>query len=95
MEEGSTMEMEMVQIKGVDSTDRTTIAELKGDAKLIVRERLMTHGKQYAASAYTVDLDGDGSSADISLRCPHLKQTISTQLSFTRLLSARSQANSS
>ena len=52
MEEGSTMEMEMVQIKGVDSTERTTIAELKGDAKLLVRERLMTHGEQYAGSIY-------------------------------------------
>ena len=49
MEEGSTMEMEMVQIKGVDSTDRTTITELKGDAKLIVSERLMTHGKHTQA----------------------------------------------
>ena len=38
MSEGSTMEMEMVQIKGVDSTHRTTLAELKRNAKLIVRE---------------------------------------------------------
>ena len=68
MEEGSTIEMEMVQIKGVDSTDRTTIAELKGDAKLIVRERLMTHGKQYAGSIYKVSLLGDGSSADVVSR---------------------------
>ena len=44
MEENSTVDMEMVQIKGVDSTDRKTIAELKAGAKLNVRERLMTHG---------------------------------------------------
>lgn len=68
MEEGSTMEMEMVQIKGVDSTERSTIAELKGDAKLIVRERLMTHGKQYAGSIYKVSLLGDDSSADVVSR---------------------------
>lgn len=68
MEEGSTMEMEMVQIKGVDSTERTTIAELKGDAKLLVRERLMTHGEQYAGSIYKVSLLGDGSSADVVSR---------------------------
>ena len=68
MEDGSTMEMEMVQIKGVDSTERSTIAELKGDAKLIVRERLMTHGKQYAGSIYKVSLLGDGSSADVVSR---------------------------
>ena len=68
MDEGSQMEMEMVQIKGVDSTERTTIAELKGDAKLIVRERLMTHGKQSALSVYKVSLNGDGSSADVVSR---------------------------
>ena len=68
MDEGSTMEMEMVQIKGVDSTERTTVAELKADAKLIVRERLMTHGQQYAGSIYKVSLNGDGSSADVVSR---------------------------
>ena len=68
MKEGSHVEMEMVQIKGVDSTDRSTIAKLGKGASLIVKERLMTHGEQYAASAYTVDLDGDGSSADIVSR---------------------------
>ncbi|WP_295080559.1 SufD family Fe-S cluster assembly protein [Ruminococcus sp.] len=68
MEDGSTMEMEMVQIKGVDSTERTTIAELKENAKLIVRERLMTHGVQQAGSIYKVDLKGDGSSADVVSR---------------------------
>ena len=67
-EEGSTVEMEMVQIKGVDSTQRTTVAELKGDAKLIVQERLMTHGTQQAYSVYKVDLQGDGSSADVVSR---------------------------
>ena len=68
MEEGSTMEMEMVQIKGVDSTNRTTVAELKADAKLVVSERLMTHGEQQAVSAYKVTLDGSGSSADVVSR---------------------------
>ena len=68
MDEGSTMEMEMVQIKGVDSTKRTTIAELKADAKLLVRERLMTDGQQQAFSIYKVDLNGDGSSADVVSR---------------------------
>ncbi|MBR3418677.1 MAG: SufD family Fe-S cluster assembly protein [Oscillospiraceae bacterium] len=68
LDEGSTMEMEMVQIKGVDSTERSTIAELKADAKLIVRERLMTHGQQSALSIYKVTLDGDGSSADVVSR---------------------------
>lgn len=68
MEEGSTMEMEMVQIKGVDSTVRTTTADLAAGARLVVRERLMTHGDQYAVSNYEVALDGDGASADVVSR---------------------------
>lgn len=68
MEEGSSMEMEMVQIKGVDSTERTTIAELKKNARLVVRERLMTHGEQYAISIYKVTLQEEGGSADVVSR---------------------------
>lgn len=68
MEEGGVMEMEMEQIKGVDSTERNTIAELKADAKLIVKERLMTHGNQTAVSGYKVSLNGKGSNADVVSR---------------------------
>ena len=68
MEEDSTMEMEMEQIKGVDSTVRTTIAELKEGAKLIVKERLMTHGVQHAESEYKVTLNGANSTADVVSR---------------------------
>ena len=68
MEEDSSMEMEMVQIKGVDDTVRTTTAELAAGAKLVVRERLMTHGEQRAISNYDVALNGKGSSADIVSR---------------------------
>ena len=52
MEENSSMEMEMVQIKGVDSTVRTTKSELAAGAAIVVRERLMTHGNQTAQSIY-------------------------------------------
>lgn len=68
MEEDSFMEMEMVQIKGVDSTVRTNKAELKAGARLNVHERLMTHGEQYAESIYTVELKGDGAATDIVSR---------------------------
>ena len=68
MEEGGVCEMEMVQIKGVDDTRRTTVAELKANVKLIVRERLMTHGVQEAYSVYTVKLNGDGANADVVSR---------------------------
>lgn len=68
MEEDSYMEMEMVQIKGVDSTDRKSTAALKAGAKLVVRERLMTHGDQTAISSYFVELNGEGASADVVSR---------------------------
>lgn len=66
--EGGYMEMESVQIKGVDSTDRITEADLENDATLVVKEKLMTHGKQTAISKFTVDLNGEGSSANVISR---------------------------
>lgn len=68
MEENSSMEMEMVQIKGVDSTNRKTTAELAKGAKLVVRERLLTHGSQEAYSDYVVKLNGEDASADVVSR---------------------------
>ena len=68
LEEGASMEMEMVQIKGVDDTDRKTVAKLGAGAKLVVRERLMTHGEQRAVSTYDVELNGAGASADVVSR---------------------------
>lgn len=68
MEEGSSVTMEMVQIKGVDDTERTTIARLKAGAKLVVRERLMTHGVQKAYSKYDVVLEGEDAAADVVSR---------------------------
>lgn len=68
LEENSRAEMEMVQIKGVDSTVRTTKAELKASANLVVRERLLTHGSQNAVSSYTVELNGEDSSVDLVSR---------------------------
>ena len=67
-EEGSSVEMEMVQIKGVDSTIRKTLSKLDKGAKLVIRERLMTHGNQTAVSEYVTELNGDGSSADVVSR---------------------------
>ena len=78
MEENSYVEMEMVQIKGVDSTDRVTNAELAAGAKLIVRERLLTHGTQSAVSTYVVDLNGDDASTDLVSRSVAKDQSIQT-----------------
>lgn len=66
--ENSHMEMETVQIKGVDSTKRVTTAKIGDNAKLIITERLMTHGNQYAESEFNVDLDGENSSTNVISR---------------------------
>ena len=66
--EGGYMEMETTQIEGIDSTKRITTARLDKDATLIVHEKLMTHGTQYAETDFTVDMDGENSSANIVSR---------------------------
>lgn len=68
MQEGSYMEMETTQIKGIDSTIRVTSAKLAAGATLEIRENIMTHGKQYAKTDFSVDLNGDDSSANVISR---------------------------
>lgn len=68
MEEGSYMEMEMTQLKGVDSTNRSTTADLASGAKLVIRERLLTHGSQKAVSSFEVSLNGKDASANVISR---------------------------
>lgn len=64
----SYMEMETVQIKGVDSTKRTTTAKIDSGSKLVITERLMTHGSQYAESFFQIDLNGEGSATNVISR---------------------------
>ena len=59
MEEGSYLEMETTQIKGVDSTKRKTEAVLHEKSTLIVYEKIMTHGEQFAETEFVVDLKGE------------------------------------
>lgn len=68
IEEGGYVEMETVQIKGVDSTYRTTNAKLADKATLIIKEKIMTHGKQSATTDFSVDLDGVDSGAHVVSR---------------------------
>ena len=65
---GSHMEMDTVQIKGVDSTRRMTYAKIGNGAKLLVREKLMTHGDQFAETTFEVDLCGEDSAAHVISR---------------------------
>lgn len=68
LEEGAFMEMETTQIKGVDSTVRTTKARLGDKGKLVIHEKIMTHGVQRAETDFTVDLDGTDSAANVVSR---------------------------
>ena len=68
MEEGSFAQMDMSQIKGVDSTKRDTLANVGANAKLVINEKLMTHGKQEAYSDVKVNLNGEDSVVEIVSR---------------------------
>jgi Fe-S cluster assembly scaffold protein SufB len=68
IEEGGVAELEMIQIKGVDSTRRDTQVKLHKNAKLIVSERLLTYLEQFAESNITVELLEEGSTAQVISR---------------------------
>ena len=60
--------LDTAQIKGVDSTKRETNIYMEEDSKLYVIEKLMTHGEQEATSNMLVEMNGEGSSAQIVSR---------------------------
>ena len=66
--ENSYLEMETAQIKGVDSTRRVTTGKVMKNATLIVHEKIMTHGEQYAETEFDVDLCGDGAGTHVVSR---------------------------
>jgi len=68
LSDGSSAELLMEQIKGVDSARRTTEAELGKNAHVVIKERLFTHGKQLAESKIVAKLNGDDSTVDIVSR---------------------------
>ena len=68
LKNGSTMEMESIQIKGVDSTIRTTKGVLEENTNFVVTEKIMTHGKQYAKTIFDVELNGENSSTHVTSR---------------------------
>ena len=68
LDDGAYMEMETTQIKGIDSTKRDTEATVAAGATLIVKEKLMTHGTQYAETNFVVDLNGEDSSTNVISR---------------------------
>lgn len=68
IDEGGYLEMETTQIKGIDSTIRNTEAVVGKGATLIVKEKIMTHGRQHAETVFNVDLNGEGASTNVISR---------------------------
>ena len=68
LQAGAVLEMDTSQIGGVDRTTRKTKATLGEKAKLVIRERLLTEGRQQAYTDFEVVMDGEGSSTDLVSR---------------------------
>lgn len=68
LKDGSSLEMETVQIRGVDSTVRTTKGELGDNTSFTVKEKIMTHGNQMARTEFEVNLNGKKSSTNVVSR---------------------------
>ena len=68
IDQGGSLTMDTAQIKGVDSSIRKTTAVLEEKATLIVKEKIMTHGNQYAETDFNVQLNGDDCSVHVVSR---------------------------
>jgi len=84
IEEGGYAELELVQIRGVDSTKRNTEVKLHKEARIFISERMLTHGKQVAESNIVVKLLGENASAQIVSRS--VAQDQSRQIFYPRLI---------
>ena len=68
LKENSYLEMDTVQLGGVDKSTRTTSAELSDNAKIVVRERIMTDKAEEAITKFNVKLNGEDCGADLVSR---------------------------
>lgn len=68
LEENASCDMEMDQLRGVSSTVRDTNAELGRGARLLLTEKLLTHGDQKATSNIKIELKGADSSVQVVSR---------------------------
>lgn len=96
IDEGGFLEMETVQIKGIDSTRRSTKATLGKDAKIVITEKLMTHGSQLAETAFSVDLNGENASANVisrSVAKDHSKQVFYSKINGNNKCSGHSECD--
>lgn len=68
LKSGSNLEMESIQIKGVDSTERITKGVIEENANFVVTEKIMTHGNQFAKTNFDVELKGKNASTKVTSR---------------------------
>lgn len=68
MGEGSYLEMETTQLGGVTSSVRDTNAEIYANAKLIIKEKILTTESQKAITKFNVKLLGENSSCEVISR---------------------------
>ncbi|MDO5441846.1 MAG: SufD family Fe-S cluster assembly protein [Bacillota bacterium] len=64
----SYLEMDTVQLGGVLHSLRKTNAKLEENAKLVIRERLLTDGDEHAESYFEVEMAGAGSGVNLMSR---------------------------
>jgi len=83
MRENSYMEMEMIQLRGVDSTKRYTLTEIADGAECLIIEKLLTHGQQLAESEMDVLLNGPASKVRVVSRS--VAQDESVQIFYPRV----------
>ena len=68
LKKGAVLEMDTIQLEGVDSSIRKTSGVLEEGAKLLVRERIMTDGEEKARTDFDVVLKGENSKVDLISR---------------------------
>ena len=68
LEEGASIQMDTVQIRGVDSTKRDTKIVCADGSEAVITERLLTHGNQTAESNMEIDLEGKDSKCRVISR---------------------------
>lgn len=68
MKKNSVMNMDSVQIKGVDNTLRITKAVLEENTTLEISEKILTTGKEKAKTEFIVDLNGENASVHVTSR---------------------------
>ena len=84
LEEGATIQMETVQIRGIDSTLRDTQFYCEAGSEVVVTERLLTHGAQTAESDMTIQLNGEGAKGRVISRS--VAQDTSRQVFYPKMV---------